>query len=220
VNIPFLRPRPRPKADADPLLGTVPLDNPGLTGSGPADQVFDLHFNFTVENRLAFIVNNITYKAPKLPSLLKVLSGASTTEDFDPTEHALIIKPGSIVELNIFGFPEHPFHLQCVDLFFWGGGGGLRPPFDKTQLNSHLTAVIHLMSFKVPTDLPTTSTPLAVTLYLPPVCVTCYPIYANGFPDEKTLDCDLRFAGINKPITIRFIADNPGPWLFHCHIGE
>jgi iron transport multicopper oxidase len=22
------------------------------------------------------------------------------------------------------------------------------------------------------------------------------------------------------PVTIRFIADNPGPWFLHCHIGE
>jgi len=92
----------------------VPLYNAGITGSGPADQVFDLHFNFTVGEHLAFIVNGVTYHAPKLPSLLKVLSGASKSEDFDPTEHAVIIKPDSIVEINISGFADHPFHLQCV----------------------------------------------------------------------------------------------------------
>jgi iron transport multicopper oxidase len=74
-----------------------------------------MHFNFTVDSKgLGFIVNGVQYKSPKLPSLLKVLSGASKAGDFDPTENAVIIKPGSIVEINITGFADHPFHLQCV----------------------------------------------------------------------------------------------------------
>jgi len=82
--------------------------------------VFNLHFNFTVDAEgtkgVAFTVNNVTYKSPKLPTLLKVLSGASKSSDFDPNENAVIVNPGSIVEINVTGFPDHPFHLQCVSL--------------------------------------------------------------------------------------------------------
>jgi len=93
----------------------VPLDNPGITGSGPADQVFNISFTLAVDSAgLAFLVNGVQYKPPTLPTLLKVLSGANETSDFDPNENALIINPGSIVEINVTGFPGHPFHLQCV----------------------------------------------------------------------------------------------------------
>ena len=92
----------------------VPLI-PGITGSGPADQVFDIAFNVTINsNGVAFLVNGVQYQSPKLPTLLKILSGANQTSDFDPTENVVIINPGSIVEINVTGFPGHPFHLQCV----------------------------------------------------------------------------------------------------------
>ena len=98
----------------------MPLDDQGLTVSRPVDQTFNFNFNFTLDSNgtkgLAFTVNGVTYKSPKLPTLLRVLSGASESSDFDPSENAVIVKPGALVEINVTGFPDHPFHLQCVSL--------------------------------------------------------------------------------------------------------
>jgi iron transport multicopper oxidase len=77
--------------------------------------VFNVAFNATVnDSGLAFVVNGVQFKPSNIPTLLKVLSGATKAGDFDPNENASIIKSGSIVEINITGFPDHPFHLQCV----------------------------------------------------------------------------------------------------------
>lgn len=77
--------------------------------------MFNISFTAVVNSDgVAFLINGVQYKPPKLPTLLKVLSGANKTSDFDPNENAVIINPGSVVEINVTGFPGHPFHLQCV----------------------------------------------------------------------------------------------------------
>ena len=96
-------------------IADLPLDSPGITGPGPADQAFNISFTFVVDSTgLAFLVNGVQCKPSTIPILLKVFSGANETSDFDPTGNAIIINLGSIVEINVTGFPSHPFHLQCV----------------------------------------------------------------------------------------------------------
>lgn len=58
-------------------------------------------------------VNGRSYKPPSLPTLLKVLSGANTDDDFDASENSFVIGSGEVVEINISGVVNpHPFHLQ------------------------------------------------------------------------------------------------------------
>lgn len=146
-----------------------PLENPGAPGlpvDGGVDRVFNLAFTLTAgdgaNNGVAWKINGKQYKTPSVPTLLKILSGATNEGDFDPTENALVIRAGETVEINISGVVHpHPFHLHGHT-------------FDVVRLNG-------------------------VTNYVNPPrrdVVTTGP----------------------GTTTIRFKADNPAPWILHCHI--
>jgi iron transport multicopper oxidase len=47
-------------------------------------------------------VNNVSYVAPKTPTLVKVLEGASTEADFNITENTFIFPPNKTIQ---FTFP-------------------------------------------------------------------------------------------------------------------
>ncbi|KAG8783111.1 hypothetical protein FRC16_002475, partial [Serendipita sp. 398] len=100
---------------------TVPLENPGAPGlpySGGADRVFNLAFSVTggslaTNQKVSWKVNGKSFSPPSLPTLLKVLGGASQESDFDSSENAFVIKNGEVVEINITGVVHpHPFHLH------------------------------------------------------------------------------------------------------------
>ncbi|KIJ50346.1 multicopper oxidase [Sphaerobolus stellatus SS14] len=107
-----------------------PLVNPAAPGgSGPADLTFN--FTFTPGNNrgTTWTINGIQYQPPKLPTLLKILSGASTDADFGPNENTFVLPFNSTIEV-IFTPSElagsgHPFHLhgQAFSVIQSGDGG-------------------------------------------------------------------------------------------------
>ncbi|KAJ7866987.1 laccase 17, partial [Mycena olivaceomarginata] len=86
------------------------LINPGAPGgSAPADHVIDLDFGTTWE------INGIVYTPPDLPTLLKIMNGATTASDFNVSEHTFILTQNEVVELRVHGSNHgitHPFHLH------------------------------------------------------------------------------------------------------------
>lgn len=144
----------------------VPLTDPAAPGTavaGGADKVFNLTFAaFTDSTEHGWTVNGVKYVPPTLPTLLQILSGATSSSDFATSENTLIIEHGDVVEVNIFGVPNHPWHLH-----------------------GHTFSVVKGATGSVN--------------------------YVN--PPRRDVT-----PSSGSYITIRFTADNPGPWLMHCHI--
>ncbi|KAK7464911.1 hypothetical protein VKT23_006119 [Stygiomarasmius scandens] len=73
-----------------------------------------------VSGQALWHINGVQYIAPKTPTLLKVLEGASNETDFGENENTFVFPPGSVVQVE---FPpsddddEHPFHLHGRN--FW-----------------------------------------------------------------------------------------------------
>ncbi|KAG8752823.1 hypothetical protein FRC14_006676 [Serendipita sp. 396] len=166
-------------ADAEPtttppaLSGTVlneallvPSTNPAAPGTavaGGADKVFNLAFaTVTDSTSHHWTVNGVQYISPTVPTLLQILSGATDASDFATNENTFIINKGDVVEINITGVPNHPFHLHGHSFSVVKGATGS-------------------------------------TNYVNPPRRDVTPSATGG-------------------ITIRFTADNPGPWILHCHI--
>ncbi|KAJ7124460.1 laccase 17 [Mycena epipterygia] len=88
------------------------LVDPGApNGANPADHIIDLKFDTVWE------INGIVYTPPTLPTLLKIINGATVTSDFNISEHTFVLKKDEVVQLNIHGSDhgiKHPFHLQFV----------------------------------------------------------------------------------------------------------
>ncbi|KIK71527.1 hypothetical protein GYMLUDRAFT_254725 [Collybiopsis luxurians FD-317 M1] len=65
-------------------------------------------------------VNNVSYLAPEVPTLVKILEGANSANDFNVTENTFILPANKIVQVI---FPPsvddeaHPFHLHANN--FW-----------------------------------------------------------------------------------------------------
>ncbi|KAJ7499906.1 hypothetical protein FB451DRAFT_1430517 [Mycena latifolia] len=87
------------------------LVNPGAPGgSAPADHVIDLQFDAAGNG-----INGVVYTPPTLPTLLKVINGATIASDFNVSEHTFILVPNQVVEPRIHGADHgitRPFHLH------------------------------------------------------------------------------------------------------------
>ncbi|KAF7352056.1 hypothetical protein MVEN_01168100 [Mycena venus] len=78
------------------------LINPGAPGgSAPADHVIDL--NFDAAGNGIWEINGIVYTPPDLPTLLKIMNGATVASDFNVSEHTFILTQNEVVELRIHG---------------------------------------------------------------------------------------------------------------------
>ncbi|KAK7221715.1 hypothetical protein V2G26_009718 [Clonostachys chloroleuca] len=124
--------------------------------------------------------NNITYKAPKVPSLYTALSAgedATNPAVYGTWTNSFVLEKGEIVQLvvNNLDTGRHPFHLhghafQSIHRSDEDGGLWEDSPVAEA-------------------DLPKT-----------PMRRDTLVIYPSG------------------NVVLRFRADNPGVWLFHCHI--
>ncbi|KAH6912909.1 laccase 17 [Coprinopsis sp. MPI-PUGE-AT-0042] len=92
------------------------LENPGAPGgSAPANKIFDLTFTRDTNGGTKWMFNNVQYHSPDVPTLLKILSGATTNADFTTSENTRVLQLDDIVELHIHGSAnghDHPFHLH------------------------------------------------------------------------------------------------------------
>ncbi|KAJ7075749.1 laccase [Mycena belliarum] len=90
------------------------LIKPGAPGGdAPADRVIDLDFDAAGPG--LWEINGIPYVPPTLPTLLKIINGATLESDFTTPEHTFVLKPNQVVELRIHGSNHgmaHPFHLH------------------------------------------------------------------------------------------------------------
>ncbi|KAJ7196962.1 laccase [Mycena pura] len=90
------------------------LINPGAPGgSAPADHVIDLDFD-SAGNGI-WEINGISYVPPDLPTLLKIINGATVASNFTTSEHTFVLQSNEVVELHIHGSDHgitHPFHLH------------------------------------------------------------------------------------------------------------
>lgn len=127
--------------------------------------------------------NNITYTAPKVPTLMTVLSSGKYAMNeyiYGTDTNTFVLKRHEVVEiiLNNQDTGTHPFHLHG-----------------------------HVFQTVVRGD--------AVDYSDPPVSYN--PKNHTSFPKYPTLR-DTIYINPQSNFVIRFRADNPGVWFFHCHI--
>ncbi|KAG8736676.1 laccase, multicopper oxidase, benzenediol:oxygen oxidorectuctase [Ceratobasidium sp. 414] len=92
----------------------VPLENPGAPGgSKPADVVVPLNFGLNFSNG-RWMINNISYVSPDVPTLLQILASGGAG-NFTDSEHTVKLPRNKIVEFYIFGSAlgiVHPMHFH------------------------------------------------------------------------------------------------------------
>ncbi|KAK1985209.1 multicopper oxidase [Colletotrichum cereale] len=125
--------------------------------------------------------NNITYRAPKVPTLYTALSAgdaaATSPEVYGAYTHSFVLERGDVVQVVVNNLDpgRHPFHLHGHDfqaLYRAPEEGGTFADSNVTEAN--FPAV--------------------------PMRRDTLVVWPNG------------------NIVLRFRANNPGVWLFHCHI--
>ncbi len=134
-------------------------------------------------------LNNITYTAPKVPSLYTVLSSGDLSADaqiYGDFTHSVVLNHNDVVQivLNNADGGTHPFHLhghnfQLLDR---------QPPYGPDFYS-------FLDGDPVPYD----------------------PSNHSDFPPFPARR-DVAVLPPQGYLVARFVADNPGVWVFHCHI--
>ncbi|KAI0137114.1 Cupredoxin [Xylariales sp. AK1849] len=175
-------PEPALVDELDPFddMNLIPYDNQTLLGE--PDQIVEL--NVIMDDlgdgaNYAFF-NNITYTAPKVPTLYTALSTGDYASDptvYGDYTNSFVLEKGQVVQLivNNLDTGRHPFHLH-----------------------GHAFQAIYRSDEE-----------------------------AGTFEDSNVTDADYPAIPMRRDtlvlypdgnIVIRFRADNPGIWLFHCHI--
>jgi hypothetical protein len=62
-------------------------------------------------------INGIVYTPPDLPTLLKIINGATVASDFNVSEHTFILNPNEVVELHIHGADHGTLSFFFVSCF-------------------------------------------------------------------------------------------------------
>lgn len=153
------------------------------------DPDYQIVLNFTMDNlgdgvNYAFF-NNISYVAPKVPTLYSVLSSgefATNPAIYGSNTNTFVLQYGEVIEivLNNMDPGIHPFHLH-----------------------GHTFQVISRSLGSEDDDEPEVYDP-------------SNPDHTN-FPSYPMVR-DTVHANPNGFIVLRFKADNPGVWFFHCHV--
>ncbi|KAK3489749.1 Cupredoxin [Neurospora crassa] len=193
-------PLPTPLDSLTPLDDTLLLPQDNLTTLPSPDQTITL--NVTMNNlasgaNYAFF-NDITYVPPRVPTLYTVLSSpnssSSSSQDMDLTTNP-----------SIYGTYTHPFilsHNSIVQLVLNNLDSG-RHPF---HLHGHQFQILHRSGADEGTWSPSSSSS------------TSSFSTSNGSNHTAPMRRDTLVVEPNGNAVIRFQADNPGVWLFHCHI--
>ncbi|KAF4637511.1 hypothetical protein G7Y89_g556 [Cudoniella acicularis] len=175
-------PTPAAVDELDPFddFTLVPYDNQTLLPEPDQTITFDVVMGVLGNGKPYAFFDNITYVAPKVPTLYTVMSAGQDAANpliYGEYTHSFVLEKDQIIEIvvNNHDSGKHPFHLhghnfQAIARSAEDGGD-----FDAT--NSSLT------------DYPAI-----------PIRRDTFVLYPNGH------------------IVMRFKADNPGVWLFHCHI--
>lgn len=163
----------------------TPLDKQPLLD----DPDYQIVLNFTMNNlgdgvNYAFF-NNISYTAPKVPTLYSVLSSGDLATNpliYGSNTNTFVLQYGEVIEivLNNMDPGIHPFHLHGHNFQLI-----LRSPGTEDDEN-------------------------------PDVYDPTNPEHTN-FPSYPMVR-DTVHTNPNGYMVIRFKADNPGVWFFHCHV--
>lgn len=135
-------------------------------------------------------LNNISYTAPKVPTLYSVLSAGDLATDaavYGEYTHSIVLDHNDVVEiiLNNNDTGSHPFHLHGHQF---------------QVLTRYPAYGANFFEFAdAPDPLPYNASNS-----------TAFPMY----PARR----DTLVLPPQGYFVIRFVADNPGVWLFHCHI--
>jgi iron transport multicopper oxidase len=147
-------------------------------------------------------VNGQKFDPPSVPTLLKVLSGANSDSDFSPSENSFVIGANEVVEVNISGVNNpHPFHLQCVFVSLSSSPTVSILMFTRLFLFHSLDWVVSDILFRI----------LRSGHTFDVVALNGVINYVNP-PRRDTVTTG------PGTTTIRFKADNPAPWILHCHM--
>ncbi|KAI0113548.1 Cupredoxin [Nemania sp. FL0031] len=175
-------PEPALVDELDPFddMTLVPYDNQTIFGE--PDQTVELDVimdNLNDGANYAFF-NNITYKAPKVPTLYTALSAgdlATKPTVYGTYTHSFVLEKGQVVQIivNNLDTGRHPFHLHGHNFQALYRSEEEAGTFEDSNVTS--------------ADFPAI-----------PMRRDTLVLYPDG------------------NIVLRFRADNPGIWLFHCHI--
>ncbi|KAI0479162.1 Cupredoxin [Xylariaceae sp. FL0804] len=157
-----------------------PYDNQTLLGEPDKIVELDVIMNDLDDGANYAFFNNITYKAPKVPTLYTALSAGDLATDptvYGSYTNSFVLEKGEVVQitLNNLDTGKHPFHLhghQFQAVYRSPENGGTFEENGTTQAAFSAT----------------------------PMRRDTLVVYPLG------------------NIVLRFRADNPGIWLFHCHI--
>ncbi|KAJ0125050.1 multicopper like protein [Diaporthe amygdali] len=158
----------------------VPYDNQTILGAPDHQIELEVIMDNLGDGANYAFFNNITYKAPKVPTLYTALSAGETANNalvYGSHTHSFVLQKGEIVQIVVDNDDtgKHPFHLH---------GHNFQAVY-RSEEN------------------------------------------AGFFADSNVTEADFsqvpmrRDTFVLKPqgnIVLRFRADNPGVWLFHCHI--
>ncbi|KAJ7083793.1 Cupredoxin [Mycena epipterygia] len=102
----------------------IPLEEWTLTPLFPTPAPHaDIYMTFVTSmtvNKTQWNINNVSYLAPTIPTLVKILDGADSAGDFNVTENTFILPPNKVVQITFPPDPAdelHPFHLHGNN--FW-----------------------------------------------------------------------------------------------------
>ncbi|KAL2020766.1 hypothetical protein VTK56DRAFT_7964 [Thermocarpiscus australiensis] len=176
---------PEPATVYDPFdpfddMNLVPFDNQTILGEPDQTISLDVIMDNLGDGANYAFLNNITYVAPKVPTLYTVLSAgdlATNPAVYGTYTHSFVLEKDQTIDivLNNLDSGKHPFHLHGHNFqALW------RSPDDAgTFADSAVT----------PSQFPT-------------------------IPMRR----DTIVLRPNGNLVLRFRSDNPGVWLFHCHI--
>ncbi|KKA26904.1 hypothetical protein TD95_002122 [Thielaviopsis punctulata] len=178
-------------SDLDPYddTGLVPYDKMELlTDPDVTVDVTVFMNNLMTGDNYAFL-NDISFTAPKVPSLYTALSAGNLTNDasvYGKYTHPVVLQRNQVVQitLNNADSGSHPFHLHGHNFQVI-----TRAPSFGPDYNSFLAGDPVAYNASNHSAFPTYP-PRRDTILLPP----------QGY------------------VVLRFVADNPGVWIFHCHI--
>lgn len=164
-------------------MSLLPADGFGLYPEPDIEFTLNISMNNLLDGVNYAFFNNITYTAPKVPSLYTILSAP---ED-------LLSDP------RIYGEFTHPLvleHMQTVQIVINNNDPGTHP----FHMHGHNFQVVSR------SEASDEDTPIPFD----PKKDTKFPVV----PMRR----DTAHVNAMGNLVIRFVADNPGVWIFHCHV--
>ncbi|EDO17475.1 hypothetical protein Kpol_1058p12 [Vanderwaltozyma polyspora DSM 70294] len=170
-----------------------PLQEEGIMEDYDLQVKLDLRMKTLGDGVKYAFFNNVTYTAPKIPTLTTLLTSGRLATDpriYGDNINSVILKGGEIVEVVINNYDpgRHPFHLHGHNFQIVQKS----PAFHENE--TFTDAEQDRITVPYNEDSP----------------IMPFPVHPM-LRDTVVLEP-------NGHVVIRFRADNPGVWFFHCHI--